>query len=448
MTGWDLLKTLRRYAVSIVALALVGALVALGYALKDKGNGTEYLARASTNITLNTQSIPVDTSDPDAAKAYLEVERGVEAPLYSSDSVLEQAIETTGVNLEVQELSKNVVVVTPKSPKFSLETIIYVKQENEEDAVALADAIVEAGVQTINEEHKDGSVYTTVISQTARADAVDSGFSMSTLEENNGQNVKIAVSSVSPKKKLVVGFALGLLLGIGQAVLRWLLDKRVRNFDDLKEITDSPVIGATAQDATSTTLQSHSTVKFLRSSLLAENRDAKRTVVITSARATNDTSNISQALAESLRSSGQKALLIDVQNASKVNIQQVNPDNWQQQADAAEYFWGTETDVSNTADFLASRSCAQLLDTIMEADIVPIANAPGVLDNAAALMPMSNTRTVIVASSGKTTSTDIRDCEKVLDSVGKQIDDVIMGDVPQSLTWKLRYGYETAQSAA
>ncbi|MBD3783134.1 MAG: cell shape-determining protein, partial [Micrococcales bacterium] len=57
-------------------------------------------------------------------------------------------------------------------------------------------------------------------------------------------------SPVSPKpvRNLALGVVLGLLLGLGAAVLREMLDKGVKTTDDVKRITDSPILGTIAHD--------------------------------------------------------------------------------------------------------------------------------------------------------------------------------------------------------
>ena len=52
----------------------------------------------------------------------------------------------------------------------------------------------------------------------------------------------------SPKiaQNLGIGLILGLLLGFGIAVLRQVLDTRVRNEDDVRSLTDSPILGVVA----------------------------------------------------------------------------------------------------------------------------------------------------------------------------------------------------------
>lgn len=59
------------------------------------------------------------------------------------------------------------------------------------------------------------------------------------------------ISPTTPKTalNLALGLLLGLLLGAGQAVLREVLDTRVRTEHDITRVTESPVIGSVMFDA-------------------------------------------------------------------------------------------------------------------------------------------------------------------------------------------------------
>ena len=57
-------------------------------------------------------------------------------------------------------------------------------------------------------------------------------------------STSVAPTSPIPTRNLALGLVLGLLLGVGLAIVRHLLDTTVRTDDDVEEITDEPVIGA------------------------------------------------------------------------------------------------------------------------------------------------------------------------------------------------------------
>ena len=55
--------------------------------------------------------------------------------------------------------------------------------------------------------------------------------------------------SPKPARNIMLGLVLGLLLGLGAALVRDMLDKSVKTTDDVKALTDAPMLGAIAYDA-------------------------------------------------------------------------------------------------------------------------------------------------------------------------------------------------------
>ncbi len=64
------------------------------------------------------------------------------------------------------------------------------------------------------------------------------------------QSAKVPESPVSPRValNLVLGFLLGLAVGFGAAVLRSVLDTRIRTVEDIEQLTEAPIIGRIAAD--------------------------------------------------------------------------------------------------------------------------------------------------------------------------------------------------------
>ena len=96
---------------------------------------------------------------------------------------------------------------------------------------------------------------------TAEAIAKEFPAAVTELESPAGQKaspVKVTVvqppvtptSPVSPQpaRNIVLGIVVGLLLGLGAAVLRETLDRSVKNTEDVKRVTDVPILGAIAHD--------------------------------------------------------------------------------------------------------------------------------------------------------------------------------------------------------
>jgi polysaccharide biosynthesis transport protein len=128
----------------------------------------------------------------------------------------------------------------------------------------------------------------------------------------------------SPKivQNLGIGLILGLLLGLGVAVLRHLLDTKVRSEDDVRSLTDSPILGVVAYD---TDVSAHPMI--LRDQPLAAASEAIRrlrtnlqcidvanrpkSIVISSSIPGEGKSTIALNLAVSLADTGTRVILVD-----------------------------------------------------------------------------------------------------------------------------------------
>jgi capsular exopolysaccharide synthesis family protein len=128
----------------------------------------------------------------------------------------------------------------------------------------------------------------------------------------------------SPKipQNLGIGMILGLLLGIGLAVMRHVLDTRVRTEDDVRSLTDSPVLGVVAYDQD---VPSHplilrdrpqaapsEAVRRLRTNLqFIDFANRPKSIVISSSIQNEGKSTIAINLAVSLADAGNRVILVD-----------------------------------------------------------------------------------------------------------------------------------------
>jgi tyrosine-protein kinase len=121
---------------------------------------------------------------------------------------------------------------------------------------------------------------------------------------------------------LGVGLILGLLLGLGVAVLRHVLDTRVRNEDDVRSLTDSPILGVIAYNQN---VPSHpvilrdqplaapsEAVRRLRTNLqFIDIADRPKSIVISSSIPGEGKSTMAINLAVSLADTGSRVILVD-----------------------------------------------------------------------------------------------------------------------------------------
>jgi polysaccharide biosynthesis transport protein len=128
----------------------------------------------------------------------------------------------------------------------------------------------------------------------------------------------------SPKilQNLGVGLILGLLLGLGVAVLRHVLDTKVRNENDVRALTESPILGVVAYDQE---VSSHpvilrdrplaapsEAVRRLRTNLqFIDIGNRSKSIVISSSIPSEGKSTIAINLAVSLADAGARVILVD-----------------------------------------------------------------------------------------------------------------------------------------
>jgi capsular exopolysaccharide synthesis family protein len=135
---------------------------------------------------------------------------------------------------------------------------------------------------------------------------------------------EVPAKASSPKigRNLGLGLILGLMLGLGVAVLRHVLDTKVRNENDVRALTDSPILGVVAydQDVSSHPLilrdqplaAPSEAVRRLRTNLqFIDLANRPRSIVISSSIPAEGKSTIALNLALSLADSGSRVILVD-----------------------------------------------------------------------------------------------------------------------------------------
>jgi len=134
--------------------------------------------------------------------------------------------------------------------------------------------------------------------------------------------VPTSPSSPSIPRNLAVGLLLGLLLGIGVAILRKLLDTKVRSEQDVRAVTDSPILGVVAFDQAvprhpvilrdEPLAAPSEAVRRLRTNLqFIDVANRPKSIVISSSIPAEGKSTIAINLAVSLADTGARIILVD-----------------------------------------------------------------------------------------------------------------------------------------
>jgi capsular exopolysaccharide synthesis family protein len=227
--------------------------------------------------------------------SYAEV---ADAPLVLNPVIDQLNLETTSA-----ELARAVTVTIP--PETVILEISAV-DPNPERAAAIANAVgteVAAVAGELSPERADGSK---AVEATTVAPAL----------------VPTDPSSPNALRNLALGVLLGLLLGIGVAMLRNVLDTKVRSEHDVRAVTESPLLGVIGQDdkvpAHPIILREDpmsaaaEAVRRLRTNLkFTDLGDRPRSIVITSAIPGEGKSTTALNLAVALADAGSRVILVD-----------------------------------------------------------------------------------------------------------------------------------------
>ena len=218
MGAREYLGIIRKRWVMVVVCALLGVLVTGGLSLSAT---PMYRSTATLYFSLQFGD---SANDLNQGSTYTQGQMQSFAELATRSIVLEPVIDDLGLDTSARQLAGAITAVTPRDTVL-LE--IAATDASPRLSADIANAVAEqlrTAVELLAPEGGDGqaAVGATVV---APAEPPQSPFSPATT------------------RNLVAGLLAGLLLGAVLAVLRSVLDTRVREADDVRTITDVPVIG-------------------------------------------------------------------------------------------------------------------------------------------------------------------------------------------------------------
>lgn len=121
---------------------------------------------------------------------------------------------------------------------------------------------------------------------------------------------------VKPKRALIVvlGFVLGMILGIAQAMLRAYLDNTIKRVEDIEKLTSIPIYGAVPLvDSKSGVQHYHEALRVIWTNLeFSQTGDHSKLVTVTSSVSGEGKSTVVTDLAKTIAKSGKKALILDL----------------------------------------------------------------------------------------------------------------------------------------
>jgi capsular exopolysaccharide synthesis family protein len=293
----DYLDILRRrwLGVVIITLTTLALASAVTLALPKKYTATTRLFIAVAGVQSGT--------DLAQGSSFAEKQMASYAEVAISPKVLAPVIEQLGLDTTPKELSDSVEATVPAN------TVILEISADDLDPTRAAQIANAVGLELakvtveLSPKKEDG---TEAVKATPFALA----------------EVPDTASSPNILLNLGAGLILGLSLGLGVAVLRHVLDTKVRNEDDVRTLTGSPILGVVAYDSD---VSSHpmilrdqplaapsEAVRRLRTNLqFIDLANRPRSIVISSSIPAEGKSTIALNLALSLADSGSRVILVD-----------------------------------------------------------------------------------------------------------------------------------------
>lgn len=431
----DYLRILRKRWIAIVALTLVGFGAAAGIAL-----ATTPKYEASTLVYVQVQS---SGSIGELAQGSTFIQNQVKsfAEVVSTPRVLDSAITSLGLDESAGTLAKS---VTATAPLDTVNIEITVTRSSPVEAAEIANAVTASFRQVVSEITTSPG-----ISQVSQV-------SVSVLRDAATPTVPVA-----PDTRLYIAFGglLGLAAGLAVAVLRDVLDTRIRGERDVMAITSAPIIGGITFDSNAVAKPlivqdaPHSVrseaFRTLRTNLQFLDVEAGgKSFVVTSSIPSEGKTTTAANLAIAVADSGAQVVLIDgdlrrpkissymgIEGAvglTDVLISRV------ELADALQP-WGRGNLAvlpagavpPNPSELLGSRAMANLIRTLeAEFDVVIIDMPPLLPVTDAALVSKLTRGTLVIVAAGRTHKGEFAAAVAALENVGANVAGVILTMLP------------------
>jgi capsular exopolysaccharide synthesis family protein len=456
----DYVRVLRAHWIGVLALSLIGIALAAAYTVTQP---KVYAANANGFVTTGASSDPALASVNDSlaksrATSYVDIA--------TSRAVANQVIEDLGLDASASSLIGAISVVQPPDTVLLK---ITARSSSPQEAQQLANAWVSALSAQVddveNPQHRAVSSAPHVVPVEAAA---------------------LPSAPVLPRTRvnLMLGLALGGLLGLAYAVLRSQLDRRLRSsavvekqfgivvvgsVPSARALAHAPrtplplVVGEHAREGA----EGAEAFRKLRTNLAYMNVDnPPRTIVVTSPQQEDGKSTVAANLAAAIALSGQPVTLVDgdlrrptvaenlglVEGAGLTDVligRAEVEDVLQQHADFPELAVLAAGSVPpNPSELLGSQAMRAVLDGLAAKGMVIIDAPPLLPVTDAAVLTTHCDGSLVVVSYGKTTDTELGDSLTNLANVHATVLGVIFNRVPRHNAAGGYYGRYQEASAA
>ena len=441
----DYIRIIRKYWMLLVAATLVGVGVGAVASLVQTPTYS-----SSTQVFVSVQG-GESTTELVQGNAYTLSRVQSYANLVDSQRVLDGVIEALQLDVARGALDARISATTV--PETTIIEITATSSDPAE-AAALADATA-------------ASLSSTVAEIEARPDLA-SPVQLTVVEQ-----AAVPTSPVSPRTpvNVALGGLIGLALAIGFALLRELLDTRIRGERDVRAVTEAPILGAIAWDpkAKQRPLIVHAdpqsprseSFRTLRTNLqFIEVDDNTRTFVVTSSMPGEGKSTTTANLALALADAGQTVILVDADLRKPKVAEYMNLDGGVGLTDVligradlvdAVQQWGTNSLYvlpagqipPNPSELLGSKAMSTLIKELQAEFDWVIFDAPPLLPvTDAAVLSKHVAAVIIVASVAKsTTRHQLETAVQLLETVDVEVGGVVLTMVPTRGADAYGYGH-------
>ncbi|MEW1982989.1 polysaccharide biosynthesis tyrosine autokinase [Pseudarthrobacter oxydans] len=437
----DYLRVVRRRWISIVAAMLIGLGIAAGYTLTQT---PQFQAKSQLFVSVKAGASAADVSQ---GNAFAEKRVTSYVSLATSPRVLQSAAQ----ELRLDDGRALAGKVAATSPAQTVLINITASDSNPELAADIANAVATELIAAVNQVEDVSIVHLSIFEQATPASAPSS------------PNVPI---------NLALGALLGLLTGAIYALLRELLDTRVRSLEDVERTISAGVLGTFSADAsveseplvTQGDQFSHRAESFrqLRTHLQFTNLDGgAQTVVVSSAIAGEGKTSTAVNLAIMLAEGGNRVLLVDAdlrrpRVAKALGIEgSIGLSGVLSHAielEDAIQPWGrggalhvlaSGRTAPNPSELLGSSTMAKLINRFEDSYEVVIIDAPPLLPvtDPAVLGSMSSGVVLVVSADGRTNRADVAQAVANLESVKARLLGVVVNRLEKRANSHAYYDY-------
>lgn len=429
----DYIRVLRKNWLLIVVITLIGVGAAAAYSLTRTP-----LYESTSKVFVSAQGTS-SVAELQQGNTFTQARVSTYVSLVSTQTVLVPVIGELELNTSSEELAEKV------SASAALNTLIINITVSDSDpvlAAELADAIAES------------------LAVTVEAIERPAGSEVSPVRLTQVQQAQVASAPASPNVpvNLALGLLVGLALSVGIAVLREVLDTRVRNERDVREITESPILGGIAfdpkakerplivqEDPRSPRAESF---RALRTNLQFIDLDGRKSFVVTSSIQSEGKSTTAANLAVAMADAGLKVMLVDADMRRPKLATYLDLEGGAglsdvlagraQLADVVQR-WGRQTLYvllagtvpPNPSELLGSKAMTQLIGDLESAFDVVLFDMPPLLPvTDAAVVAKAAGGAIVVVGVGRTTRHQLEGAIVSLEQAGAKVAGLVLSMIP------------------